>query len=945
MLIYRRSTHGMHGRSDHRGRGRFNNQEGDDWGKKPLASEPTAVVSTANLKIPSNDHVQDHLVSMEVTDKPGSYPQGRREEDTVTPMLDPNDSEAQVCTFDFCGCLLLCIRNLRLTSFPHQRAKMRELAKQRTRQLQEEEEERTRRQMAKARAKLEELNRRTQVVEGSNQKFESVSSGDVQVKQEESQTSGEPVVVGRKHEPLIPALGSNLNTLAQINESPVVKVEKSTVPSSELPSERPKSAYKEPVLTHDQPVPLQQEVTIANAAHHNSARQAHDSSNSRQKQAPKQKLEKKSIGKYTSTSMTESPKSQTDAVVNVSTFVGADSNLTASSSESSLTANPSATVESSSHPRKKSNRSGKNKHRAENTSFVAALPSSISNDINLANATLESGKPNVSKVELDPSPVQLLTSPRDGYQSDQHLSLPNEESQGRISSQWKPQHSRRMSRNSQTARHSEKLHNSDAVVWAPVRSQNKTDATDDAIPKNEAEAVIAVKSDHQVQNNSRNKRAEMERYVPKPVAKEMAHQGSTQQAMVSVVHQTAINENIGGAVSGPQGAENSQPTAAAEGKVGFAIESRNGSSRQNKQGKAHGSWRQRGSAESTNMQGFQDGPSYTSNVGQSDLGSVIEQPKNSDDWNDGWNMPDDPDIVVPVSAAIVKDQGIQGRRKQHPFKGHKTMGNDHDHDQKKSYRGDADRIYAKSSTEMGQTDLPSASKENQAVGERAMSQWQPKSQAFAANNHRGNRGNGGQNIGVEVGQTKTSPQGAEPVSPTPDKYNTEYVAQHRRDQFKSERNNAGEGQNRRERKTASQRGRPSSPNQGPVSPVELAPPSMDVRQEQHFPTGLRRNGNQNNRFSRGQESRGDWNYSGHDVRQQNPPANRDRQRHSSHFEYQPVGPYNSNDKFNNSEGPREGSQNTGGGRVKERGQGHSRRGGGNFHGRQSGSVRVDQDME
>lgn len=86
----------MHGRSDHRGRGRFNNQEGDGWGKKPLASEPTAAVSTANSKIPSNDHVHDHLVSMEVTDKPGSYHQGRREEDSVTPMLDPNDSEAQV---------------------------------------------------------------------------------------------------------------------------------------------------------------------------------------------------------------------------------------------------------------------------------------------------------------------------------------------------------------------------------------------------------------------------------------------------------------------------------------------------------------------------------------------------------------------------------------------------------------------------------------------------------------------------------------------------------------------------------------------------------------------------------------------------------------------------------------------------------------------------------
>ncbi|XP_004298966.1 PREDICTED: protein MODIFIER OF SNC1 1 [Fragaria vesca subsp. vesca] len=904
--VSRRPTHGVHGKSDNRGRGRFNNQEGDGWGKKSLVSEPTSVVSTANVKVHSNDRVHDNIASMEAIEKPGSYPQARLEDDSLTPMADPNDSEAQ-------------------------RAKMRELAKQRTRQLQEEEEERTRRQMAKARAKLEELNRRTKVVEGSNQKSENSSSGDVQIKKEESKTSGEQLVAVREYDSQVPALGSNLNAVAQISESTSVKVEKSTVPSTELPPERPKSAYKEPIFMHDQPVPLQQQVTVANAAHQNTTPQAHDSSISRQKQTPKQKqntqLEKKSTGKNTSTSITDTPTSQTDAVVNVSSSGGVGATSTALSTESSLATDSSVILESSSHPRKRSSRSGKNKQRAEISAFVAGIPSSISNDTNHANTNIESGKPNASKGDLDPISVQSQALSRDAHQStEQNSSLPNEESQGKLSGHWKPQHSRRMPRNSQAVRHSE-----NAVIWAPVRSQNKTDVTDDTNPKTEAEGVSAVKSDQQVQNNSRNKRAEMERYVPKPVAKEMAHQGSTQPG-ISVVHQTAINENKRGTDSGPQGPENSQPSAAAVGKTGLAIESRTVSNRLNKQGKAHGSWRQRGSTEPTNIQGFQDVPSYTSNVGQSDLGSMTEQPKNSGEWNDGWNMPEEPNTVVPVSASIVvKEQGIPGRRKQHPFKGQKTMANNHDHEQKKNDRGDADRIYRKSPTsEMSRSDLPSASKENQAFGERAMPHWQPKSQAFAANNHQGNRANG--------------PQGADPLSSTPNKDTTENVAQHRHDQYKSERNHAGEGQNRTERKTT-HRGRPSSPHHGPVSPVELAPPSMDARQEHQFQTGFRRNGNQNNRFSRGQESRGDWNYSGHDTRQQNPPANRDRQRHSAHLEYQPVGPYNSSDKYNNSEGPRDGSQNSGGGRVKERGQGHSRRDGGNFHGRQSGTVRVVQDME
>ncbi|RXH96203.1 hypothetical protein DVH24_008707 [Malus domestica] len=593
--IPRRSNRAMHDdRSDHCGRGRFNNQEGEGWSKKSLVSEPTTVVSTARFEIPSNVHLHDHLVSTEAIEKSGSYPQGRCEEELATPMVDPNDSEAQ-------------------------RARMRELAKQRTKQLQEEEEERTRRQMAKARAKLEELNRRTQV-ESSNQKIESHSSVAIQIKQEESQTAGEPLIGGRKS-----AVGSNLDGASRINESSTGKDEKSTVLASDLPSDTLKSVGKEPVLMHDESMPKPKEVIVANVVDRNNAPQAHES------------------------------------------------NIT---------------------------RSDKN---------------SVQN--------------------------------------------------------------------------------------------------------------------HQPQ---------------KP-----------------------------------------------------------------------------------------------------DVVSEIEQPK-SYDWNDsdGWNMPEEPVAVAPVSVSA-KDQGTTKRGRQHSFKGQRAMGNNHDLDEKKNSRGDTYKNNNQfSASETGHTDLAAASRENRAVGERAAPHWQPKSQAHSGNSQLGNRANGGQNVVVEVGRTfkkETSPRGAVPRPATPNKDNTEYVAQHQHDQVISERNNAGEGHSKRERK-ASFRGHPHSPNQGHVTPVETAPVSMDTRQEQHFNTGFRKNGNQNSRFGRGQDSRGDWNYSGHDSRQHNHPANRERQRHSSHFEYQPVGPYNNNNKFNNSEEPRDGPYNTGG-RVKERGQTHPRRGGGNFHGRQSGTSQVDADME
>ncbi|XP_048445536.1 protein MODIFIER OF SNC1 1 [Pyrus x bretschneideri] len=925
--ISRQSNRAMHdNRSDHRGRGRFNNQEGEGWSKKSLVSEPTTVVSTARFEMP-----YDHLVSTEAIEKSGSYPQGRCEEELAMPMVDPNDSEAQ-------------------------RAKMRELAKQRTKQLQEEEEERTRRQMAKARAKLEELNRRTQV-ESSNQKIESHSSGAIQIKQEGSQTAGEPLSGGRKS-----ALGSNLDGASLINESSTGKAEKSTVLASDLPSDTLKSVCKEPVLMHDESMPKLKEVIVANVVDQNNAPQAHEINITRVKQAPKQRqnnqLEKKPTGKFTSTSTDDATKCQTDSLVDVSKSLGVVPNETASSSESSQTANPSVILESTSHPRKKNNRIGKNKQKTESTSTAAAMPSSASKETDIANATVESGRPRVSELELDPSSGQSQTIPRDAYHSSaQHLSPSNEESKGKGNSQWKPQHFRRVSRNSQAIKHSEKFHSTDAVVWAPVRSQNKADVPDEAIPNNEVEAVSAVKTEHKVQNSSKNKRAEMERYVPKPVAKEMAHQGSTQQPVASVINQTAINETIERSDSGSQVAESSQPITLTIGKVGIAIEPRHGSSRQSKHGKAHGSWKGRGSTESTAMHGSEDGPSYASNVDKNsvqnhqpqkpDVVSEIEQPK-SYDWNDsdGWNMPEEPVAVAPVSVSA-KDQGNTRRGKQHPFKGHRAMGNNHDLDEKNNSRGDTYKNNNQfSASETGQTDLGAASRENRAVGERAAPHWQPKSQAHSGNSQLGNRASGGQNVVVEVGRTvkkETSPRGAVPRPATPDKDNTEYVAQYQHDQVISERNNAGEGHSKRERK-ASFRGRPRSPNQGHVTPVETAPVSMDTRQEQHFNTGFRKNGNQNSRFGRGQESRGDWNYSGHDSRQHNHPANRERQRHSPHFEYQPVGSYNSNNKFNNSEEPRDGSYNTGG-RVKERGQTHPRRGGGNLHGRQSGASQVDADME
>ena len=821
---------------------------------------------------------------------------------------------------------------------------MKELAKQKTKQLQEEEEERTKKQMAKALAKLEELNRRTQVVEESTQKLENASSGTVQNKQEESQPFGESSIASRSYGPPKAALGSNSNVVPQVNESYTSGVEKSCLPCSELPSEARKSATGEPERINAQSVPLKQEVDSANAVHHVNAPQVHESNVSKQKRTGSKQKQATTI---------EVTRTWLDVEHNVNTSLGVEANEGLPSGGSTIHENLNASADSSLHLRKKNSKNGKNKHKVEDTS-IAPTSSSFGSKENLANVSLEGAQPKSSEFQLDPGAVQLQTTSRGADRpSEQRQSSPNEDSHGRANSQWKPQQSRRMQRNPQGNRPTEKFHGSDAVVWAPVRSQNKPEVTDEASPTNVVDGVSAsVKSD-QVQNNSKNKRAEMERYVPKPVAKEMAQHGSNQNPVASVVNQTTTDESIVRA-----GSEISNNTGMVVGKTGFSAEPRNGSSRHSKQGKAHGSWRQRGSTESASSPGLQDGPTNTANLGQnvqkpiehhhpqkSDASSVKEQQKFTDGWDttDDWGISDNSSSVEPVLVPTVKDQGIAARGKRHGFKGHKGIGNNRDLDQKKSYSGETDKNFSQSlNSENNHMELSSSSKENRAIGERSMSHWQPKAQALSNSNQRGSRHNISHNAITEVAwanKTESSRHGGVSPPPTHDKDAHDSSGQIHYDQSIFERKNAEEAPNvrqqepKRERKSASLKGNPQLPNQGPSNPIEPLPVNLDVRQEQLMSSGVRKSGNQNGRFNKSHESRGDLNYSGQDNKQHNPSLNRERPRQNSHYEYQPVGPYNN--KSSNSDGPRDSTDNSGA-RVRARGQNHSRRGGGNFYGRQTG---------
>ncbi|XVE54985.1 hypothetical protein DITRI_Ditri03aG0125000 [Diplodiscus trichospermus] len=890
--INRRSAFRMHGRTDHRGRERFNSQDVDGWRKKPPFTDSSNVKSTTQSENPSYADMQG-CMSLEASEKSGSYPQASDEAESTTHVYEPSDSQAQ-------------------------RAMMRELAKQRVRQRQKEEEERAREQKAKAHAKLEELNKRAQTAEeGVTQKLEFVSDSAVQNKQEVSHIHAEETILSSRSE--VTSLISNLTVVADAGQSGTGELEKLTVSSNQQPLVSTRNVHKTSADTHDHSLPFQQRDNIADAALDNHP-QVSDYSTSKLKPLGYRKKDS-SLGKNSSR-----------AVINDIVCV----------SESISTQN--VVNESSIHQRKKNNRNGKNKHKVEEASSMAPLPSGISKETNLTSSSVEGSKPKSSECELDS---------KDGNQSsEQGSAFLNEEAYGRTNNQLRSQNSRRMPRNPQA--HRSLALSGDAVVWAPVQSNSKAEVTEEVSNKLSVEAVVPqAKNDAQMQNNPRNKRAEMERYIPKPAAKEMAQQVLSQQPITPSDNQTAGDEIMGRPDSGSHGVECSQPAGTAMGKVGNVTDSRN-DGRQSRQGRGHGSWRRRPSAEAT-LQGLEDGhysnPSKNAQKSteqkqhqKPDFSIVKEKPK-YDEWNtsDGWNIPENPDSAIPPVVPVVKDQGMTGRGKRHAFKGYKGGGTNHDFDPKKNNNGEADKLNPQSSVpEMVWSDSPAASKDNRGAGDRPTSHWQPK---YLAINQRGSRPDSDQNVGA-IGRTNkkdSTPQGRVPHASQPDDEASEGMTQPLEDQYTSEErrveaaHNVGYYDSKRESKGASLKGHPHSQNQGAALPAEAL--LVDIRNEQRSTAGFRKNGNQNNRIGRGHEPRGDWGSSGQEMKQHNPPANRERQRHNSHYEYQPVGSQN-NSRTNNPEVPKDGSHGTGA-RFRERGQGHSRRGGGSFVGRQSGAVKVD----
>ncbi|CAI9787321.1 unnamed protein product [Fraxinus pennsylvanica] len=909
-LVPRRAYHGGR-RVDHRGKGKFYGQDDDGWQQK------FDVITASNIES-SNDI---HACGSEDT-----------ENSVIHSVMDGGQPRAE--SYDS-------------TEIQAQRAKMRETAKQRALQLQKEEEERTREQKAKALAKLEELNRRTQAGEAGNQKAERTQGtqnaetaqgiGVFQGEQKETHALAEQAMVNLKFQAPGPNLVSASGVVSNDRESGASHHRGSPNISRDLPMETPWASHLEHI-SHGQSSPLKQD--SYNAGTINAFESTDESVSGHKqilcKQKPNDPSQKNSNEKSALIVTVEAPKDLTDVYVNDVTLTEVASSVRASGETNALNTS-NIMAEPTTHQRRKSYRRSKHKQRLDEAAVISPILSATLEETNRAKESIETGKSKAVLSVLDSS-VSAKIEPDGGVQASEVQSTFHDEAvHSRVSKQWKSQ-SRRMPRSLQANRIVEKFHSNDNIMWAPVRSQSKVEGAVEASQKSTPESATPAKIDNLVQNSSKGKRAEMERYVPKPVAKELAQQGSIQPVPLST--SPTLEEAAGKAQPESAGSASPPPKSSATGIVGSGVDFKEGDGRHNKQGKAHGTWQQQNFTEPSNRKSVHHGPSSTSNPSKDIQRSTVQNqfvkrevnaPKaeshitRENNTLDSSNMSNVIESAAAGKSLAVKDQ-ITGRGKRYLSKGHKSMGNNNDPEHMNIVTSES------AATDVNQTDRTISSKESHSSGERISSHWQPKPNTNSENNQNRGRAAGTGTINVETDRASKRdhrPQRKVHVPPQDDKKNCEVDRPHP-DESVPENNMADEPnvghhqelfrerkpapvkdvkhhQEFRERKPAPVKGRPYSPSQVPVGVGETAPAAAHT--------------------------------AGHDSRQHNVTAFRERQRQNVHYEYQPVG-QNKNSKTEKLVASGDGSNDVAP-RYRERNQSQSKRDGGDFHRRQGGPARVD----
>ncbi|KAK3140021.1 hypothetical protein QOZ80_5AG0394290 [Eleusine coracana subsp. coracana] len=394
--------------------------------------------------------------------------------------------------------------------YESQRAKMRELAVQRAKKLQAEEEERIKNQKAKALAKLEELNRRSTVfqkksndtaVETDDEHNKQKAGLDVTAKIATSTAELREVAAPDSltaHQPpndqhsmvLVQPCSTTLSHGASVGKDPVNAASSS---AGSIQSNMEHVVQKSISQSHDTNVPKPKQ----------GFRKRHVASEE------KHPVEKPSI-----------PVGSGNAKKSVESYLDTKTAVTTSHDD------PPA-------PNKKGARHLRNKKKVEdaavtqhppvvfneqNTSKVSSEPKPYTGGVIISSSIVPTEGTIVTVGSITVGGISLPSLKQDGVTSSE--GTPNTEN-----NRSRPQQARRSGKHQHAVRPVEKPSN-EGVSWAPVKQQEQNEQSDRAMLNSAVSdpTQLSGKSSNDGENITKIKRAEMERYVPKPLSKELQQQ-------------------------------------------------------------------------------------------------------------------------------------------------------------------------------------------------------------------------------------------------------------------------------------------------------------------------------------------------------------------------------------------------------------------------------------
>jgi len=794
---------------------------------------------------------------------------------------------------------------------------------QRAKLLPQAEEEWTREQKAKALAKLEELNRQT-LAESSNQKSNHAPQQKIDVLNSKQESGAVTMTTA---DTSVEASSANSarhsETVKQVDDSGIKKPGDSTDLSSNVAAQASHSAIQSSLVPQTQSLSVEQETDATSKITLGTTSYVQHNTIAKQKQVGYRKKhsnphENNMGGKQITPSGTRSPKDTSKIAVNASR------NDTLPNSEDLPV-----------QYKKKNNRSARNTYtnKLDEGLTSSNLASSPHTERSSEKLHAESGKtkPSTSVEETIsvPSERSNETVGTPDMPVNQGLSETTDEGCGRVSNQWKPHPQRKTVRNPQPNKPVSKYHVTEAVMWAPVKPSSKNETSDEVNENSMSEPTKpSGKSGNDLQNGLKAKRAEIDRYVPKPAAKELSQQANSQQTPPAL-NQAASGDMTGKFDTGSPSVVSGRLDGPIVGKAAASSDNRNGENlKHSKNGRTGASWCQRSSAESPPVGGSL--PSDQTETVQkasdelqaSNIGNIPKAQLTHTD--DGWN--DDSESALPsesvTSTVVGKSYGASRQRCQ-SYKVHRGVsGSKYSaSDNMDSRQGISDKSEHQSPAlghnESEERNIMRTESQNAGV-EHTKPLWQPKSQA-CSHGRQGNRGS----------RQKFASEGMENVPTIHEDINTS-----------SQRTTIPEA--REARRQESRRERKISADPAKEQTIaESAPPDAPYPRERAVPIGANQRGQHNACFQGGY----DPNYRGWDWGQDTSKQihmNGDKRKNNPTRGYQRIGSYDNKprDTFqqnsNVGEGAHEASR-APASRYRERGR-HYQRGGGQFYGGSSGTA-------